>query len=113
MVLILQLEQEIFKVHRGHEELVQSCDRRERLERAARNRLQSDNRRLQDLNRALREQVDLLSTQMLSRSPAQDSIGPESLRRELSKREVLITQLITQSKKKLIKQNRVCLTNIF
>lgn len=85
------------KLHRAHEELVQSCDRRDRLERAARSRLQGDNRRLQELNRALREQVDLLSTQMLSRSPAPDSNGPDNLRRELSKREVLITQLITQS----------------
>lgn len=93
-----KFEQEILKVHRAHEELVQSCDRRERLERAARSRLQGDNRRLQELNRALREQIDLLSTQVLSRSPAPDSNGPESLRRELSKREVLITQLITQSK---------------
>lgn len=92
------MEQEILKVHRSHEELVQSCDRRERLERAARGRLQSDCRRLQELNRTLREQVDLLSTQMLSRSPAPDSLGPESVRRELNKREVLIAQLITQSK---------------
>lgn len=93
----MQFEQDILKVHRAHEDLVQSCDRRERLERAARSRLQGDNRRLQELNRALREQVDLLSTQMLSRSPALDSNGPDSLRRELNKREVLIAQLITQS----------------
>lgn len=85
-------------MHRSHEELVQSCDRRERLERAARARLQSDCRRLQELNRTLREQVDLLSTQMLSRSPAPDTVGPESMRRELNKREILIAQLITQSK---------------
>lgn len=86
------------KVQKAHEDLVQSCDRRERLERTARSRLQTDNRRLNELNRALREQVDLLSTQMLSRSPAPDSSGPDHLRRELSKRDVLIAQLITQSK---------------
>src|SRR5699024_7940997 len=81
-------------------ELVQSCDRKERLERAARSRLQNDNRRLQELNRALREQVDLLSTQMLSRSPSgpSDSNSSDNLRSELSKREVLIAQLIQQSK---------------
>lgn len=88
------------KVHKAHEELVQSCERRERLERAARASLQTDCRRFQELNRALREQVDLLQTQMLSRSPVPDANGPESLRRELSKREVLIKQLITQSKLK-------------
>lgn len=93
-----KLEQEILKVHKAQEEVVQSCDRKERLERAARGRLQNDNRRLQELNRSLREQVDLLSTQMISRSSGPDSSGPDSLRRELSKREVLIAQLIQQSK---------------
>ncbi|CAG9769505.1 unnamed protein product [Ceutorhynchus assimilis] len=93
-----KLEQEIYKVHKAHEDLVQSCDRRERLERAARARLQSDCRRYQELNRALREQVDLLSTQVLSRSPIPDSTGPDSLRRELSKREGIIKQLIMQNK---------------
>ncbi|XP_060523638.1 angiomotin-like protein 2 isoform X2 [Cylas formicarius] len=93
-----KLEQEILKVHKAHEELGQSCDRRERLERAARARLQADCRRYQDLNRALREQVDLLSTQVLSRSPGPDGNGPDSLRRELSKREGIIKQLIMQNK---------------
>lgn len=87
------------KVHKAHEELVQSCERRERLERAARARLQGDCRRYQDLNRALREQIDLLSNQMLSRSPASNPGDPGNLRQELSKREVLIAQLITQSNK--------------
>lgn len=86
-------------MYRAHEELVQSCDRRERLERAARSRLQSDCRRLQELNRALREQVELLSTQLLTmRTPVSDMPGSDCLRKELNKREVLITQLITQSK---------------
>lgn len=74
-----------------------SCDRRERLERAARARLQGDCRRYQELNRVLREQVDLLSNQMLARSPQTQDSGPQNLRHELSKREVLIAQLITQS----------------
>ncbi|KAI4460325.1 hypothetical protein MML48_6g00006370 [Holotrichia oblita] len=38
-----ELEQEVLKVHRAHEELVQTCDRRERLEKAARVRLQNEN----------------------------------------------------------------------
>lgn len=45
------------KVRTAHEELVGSCERRERLERAARVRLQADCRRLHDLNRALKQQV--------------------------------------------------------
>jgi hypothetical protein len=101
-VLKLQLEQEVGKVHRAHEELVQSSERRERLERAARSRLQGDVRRLQELNRALREQVELLSTQLLTGRPQNQSDLPdmaaENLRKELGKREIFIAQLITQSK---------------
>lgn len=87
-------------MHKAHEELVQSCERRERLERAARARLQGDCRRYQDLNRALRDQVDLLSNQMLARSPPTQDSGPQNLRQELTKREVLIAQLITQSEQR-------------
>ncbi|XP_065156727.1 angiomotin-like protein 1 isoform X2 [Atheta coriaria] len=79
-----KLEEEVLKIHRSHEELVQSCDRRERLERAARARLQSDCQRLQELNRTLKDQIGLLSN--------------DGLRREVNKRELLITQLITQNK---------------
>lgn len=101
-----KLEQEVLKIHRAQEELVQSCERRERLERAARTKLQTDARRLQEINRALREQVDLLSSQMLSRASNLDVNGPESLRRELSKREVLIAQLITQNKELVAAKER-------
>lgn len=96
-----QLEQEIYKIHKAHEDLVQSCERRERLERVAKSRLQNDCRRFQELNKFLREQVDLLNSQMLSRSPAPE-MAPENVRREFSKREILITQLITQSKYTLL-----------
>ncbi|KAK9884581.1 hypothetical protein WA026_007423 [Henosepilachna vigintioctopunctata] len=101
-----KLEQEVLKIHRAHEDMLQSCERRERLERAARTKLQSDARRLQEINRALREQVDLLTSQMLSRASNLDVNGPESLRRELSKREVLIAQLITQNKELVAAKER-------
>ncbi|CAH2105341.1 unnamed protein product [Euphydryas editha] len=52
-----KLEEEVEKVRSAHEELVSSCERRERLERAARVRLQADCRRLHDLNRALKQQA--------------------------------------------------------
>lgn len=87
-----KLEQEISKVHRAHEELAASCERREKLERAARLRLQNDCRRLTELNRALRDQIDLMS----SRSDNPPIV--ESMRKELTQRELLIGQLITQSK---------------
>ncbi|OAD55928.1 Angiomotin [Eufriesea mexicana] len=87
-----KLEQEITKVHRAHEELAASSERREKLERAARLRLQNDCRRLTELNRALRDQIDLLS----ARTDSPPIV--ESMRKELTQRELLIGQLITQNK---------------
>ncbi|KAL0832578.1 hypothetical protein ABMA28_000778 [Loxostege sticticalis] len=89
-----KLEEEVEKVRTAHEELVGSCERRERLERAARVRLQADCRRLQDLNRALKQQVDLLSQGVRT----ENDNNAEALRKELQNREMLIAQLITQNK---------------
>lgn len=86
-----KLEQEIAKVHRVHEELAASCERREKLERAARMKLQNECRRLTELNRAYRDQIDLLSVRTDS-PPIVDT-----LRKELSQRELLIGQLLSQS----------------
>ncbi|KAF9417779.1 hypothetical protein HW555_005193 [Spodoptera exigua] len=89
-----KLEEEVEKVRTAHEELVGSCERRERLERAARVRLQADCRRLHDLNRALKQQVELLSQGVRSENDS----NAEALRKELQNREMLIAQLITQNK---------------
>ncbi|XP_045534827.1 angiomotin-like protein 2 [Papilio machaon] len=89
-----KLEEEVEKVRRAHEELVGSCERRERLERAARLRLQADCRRLHDLNRALKQQVELVSQGVRNESDS----NAEALRKELQNREMLIAQLITQNK---------------
>ncbi|CAG9132038.1 unnamed protein product [Plutella xylostella] len=89
-----KLEEEVEKVRTAHEELVASCERRERLERAARARLQADCRRLHDLNTALKQQVELLSQGVR----AEGEGNAEALRKELQNREMLIAQLITQNK---------------
>ncbi|KAI5633891.1 angiomotin-like [Phthorimaea operculella] len=89
-----KLEEEVEKVRTAHEELVGSCERRERLERAARVRLQADCRRLHELNRALKQQVELLSQGVRTDSDN----NAEALRKELQNREMLIAQLITQNK---------------
>lgn len=88
-VRFLQLEQEVANIYRAHEELVQSCERRERLEKAAKSRLQQDCRRLQELNRAFRDQVEVLQNQLLTSSDHQ--LGR-------TQQDVLISQLVTQSK---------------
>ncbi|GAB0089892.1 Angiomotin [Sergentomyia squamirostris] len=77
-----KLEEEVANIYRVHEELVQSCERREKLERAARTRLQSDLQRVQELNKALKDQVDIFQSQLLAPSEHQ----------------ILIAQLFTQNK---------------
>ncbi|XP_058466912.1 uncharacterized protein LOC131439647 [Malaya genurostris] len=95
-----KMEQEISNIYRVHEELVQSCERRERLEKAARNRLQQDCRRLQELNRAFRDQVEVLQNQLLASSDHQ--LGR-------SQQDVLISQLVTQNKSLVDANRRQCI----
>ncbi|XP_053690394.1 angiomotin-like protein 1 [Sabethes cyaneus] len=95
-----KMEQEIANIYRVHEELVQSCERRERLEEAARNRLQQDLRRLQELNRAYRDQVEGLQNQLLSSSDHQ--LGR-------TQQDVLISQLVTQNKSLVDANRRQCI----
>lgn len=90
-----KLEQEVTNIYRVHEELVQSCERRERLEKTARTRLQSDCRRFQDLNRALRDQVETLQQQLLIATTQQQQQLASSGR---TQQDLLITQLIQQNK---------------
>jgi angiomotin like len=90
-----QLKAEVSNIYRVHEELVQSCERRERLERTARTRLQSDCRRLQELNRALREQVETLQQQLLIATTQQQQQLASTGR---TQQDLLITQLIQQNK---------------
>ncbi len=73
------------------------------MERVARARLQSDCRRIQEVNRALREQLEMVtaSRNMSGSSGSVQSdqtANVEALKRDVGKREVLIAQLITQSK---------------
>lgn len=74
---------------------MESCERRERLERAARSKLQNEVRRLQENNRSLREHVDVLSKQLIA-TRVSHSGGIDTS--ELSKRDALIAQLVSQSK---------------
>lgn len=76
-----KLEEEVANIYRVHDELKQTCERREKLERAARMRLQSDLQRVQELNRVMKDQVDILQTQLSAPSEHQ----------------LLIAQLFTQS----------------
>lgn len=98
-----KLEQEVGKVHKAHEDLVESCERRERLERAARSKLQNEVRRLQENNRSLREHVDVLSKQLIA-TRVSHSGGIDTS--ELSKRDALIAQLVSQNKELMATKDR-------
>jgi hypothetical protein len=97
-----KLEQEVTNIYRVHEELVQSCERRERLERTARTRLQTDCRRLQELNRVLREQVEGLQQQLLIATTQQQQQLASTGR---TQQDMLITQLIQQNKELVSSKN--------
>ncbi|XP_059471992.1 angiomotin-like isoform X2 [Neocloeon triangulifer] len=90
-----KLEEEVTNIHRSHQELMQSSERREKLERAARQRLQED-------NRMLRQQYELLLAQM--ESPLSGGTASNSteeiliLKREIGKRDTMLAQLMAQNK---------------
>lgn len=78
-----KLEDEVSKIYRAHEELEQSCQRREKLELTIRSKLQNELHRAQELNRILRDQIEMHQSQLVAPSEHQ----------------ILIAQLFTQSMK--------------
>lgn len=99
-----KFELEIQKVHQAHEDLVRSSEKQGKLERAIRLRLEMEIRRLQEDNKQLREQLESMSSHLLKR-PSSD-VDDTELRKELSKREVLIAQLLTQTKELIAEKER-------
>lgn len=85
-----KLQQEIANIHRAYEELVQSNERRERLEVVQRTRFQNDLRHAQEMNRAFRDQVEALQNQILT-MPNNHQLGR-------SQQDALIAQLLAQNK---------------
>lgn len=85
-----KLQQEIANIHREYEDLVQSNERRERLETVQRNRYQNELRHAQEMNRAFRDQIEALQNQLLT-MPNNHQLGR-------SQQEALIAQLLAQNK---------------
>lgn len=83
-------------MHEAHQALIKSSERREHLERLARHKLHAEVKRLTELNADLKDQIDVLSTQISSRPLPSDS--SDALRKDLNKRDVFIAQLISQSR---------------
>ncbi|XP_035214194.1 angiomotin-like isoform X2 [Stegodyphus dumicola] len=99
-----KFELEIQKVHKAHEDLVLSSEKREKLERTIRTRLEMEVIRLKEHNKELREHLESATSHMTK--PAAPEINDSELRKELSKREVLIAQLLTQTKELLAEKER-------
>lgn len=97
-----KFEQELSAVQAAHQALVHSSERKESLERSARLRLEAEWRRVQEMNVALRHQVELLSSQLTVRSVSVNSLGNDSAsstdwQNQIARRDALIAQLVSQS----------------
>ena len=113
----LQFEEELNAVNAAHQALVRSSERKETLERSARLRLESELRRVQQVNAALRHQNDMLSASQLAlrNATSQASINcvasssgagagggsagesVATLQSQIARRDTLIAQLVSQS----------------
>lgn len=96
MYVCVQFEQGIQQVHQSHEELIRSADKKEKLERAVRYKLEIELRRLQAQNKDLKEQHGAALVSIAATKNGLDGCGQD--RDEIQKRDLLIAQLLTQSK---------------
>ena len=79
-----QFARELEKLQSDYDDLVRTCQRREQLEYMARQKLTSEVRRATDLNNSLSSQLDT------------SKLGED--KKQTDRRELLIQQLVTQSK---------------
>lgn len=94
-----KFEQEIQKVHQMYEDLMQSSEKKEKLERAVRYKLEIEIKRLQQLNSSLKEQVNVaLMSSSSSSGIGAESAATDAVKEELQKTDILIGQLLNQNK---------------
>lgn len=99
-----RLELELQKLQSDHDSLVQSTDKRERLHAAMQARLERELAKHQDIGRRLKEQLDAAMAQLSVRSLPEHS--DSELKKEVSRRDVLIAQLLTQNKELTAEKER-------
>lgn len=105
-----KFESDIVNMQTNHESLVQSCARREQLEKLARTKLQSQVQLLTRANVDLKEELDALRARDSNANASYSGRvheGDESLRRELNKRDVIVAQLVAQNKELLAAKERL------
>jgi hypothetical protein len=96
-----KFEQEIQKVHQMYEDLMQSSEKKEKLERAVRFKLEIEIKRLQQLNGGLKKQMNvawLSATNQSGGGGGMSDSANEAVKEELQKTDMLIGQLLGQNK---------------
>ncbi|KAI9561807.1 hypothetical protein GHT06_012768 [Daphnia sinensis] len=108
-----KFEKELSAVQSAHQALVRSSERKESLEQSARIRLEAEWRRAQELNTALRNQVELLTSQLALRSASVTSLGSTTesasaadWQNQIARRDALIAQLVSQNKELMTNKER-------
>uniref|UniRef100_A0A5S6R3N0 Angiomotin_C domain-containing protein n=1 Tax=Trichuris muris TaxID=70415 RepID=A0A5S6R3N0_TRIMR len=91
-----QLELQYQKIHREYEDLVRRQEKREQLEQQMRSRMQAEITRLKDINLHLQNQLES-SLQQISYYQSEE-VDDSELRHEITRRDMMIAQLITQNK---------------
>ncbi|KRX43324.1 Angiomotin [Trichinella murrelli] len=99
-----QLELQYQKIYREYEEFVRRQDKREQLEQQMRSRMQLEISRLKDVNLQLQDQLENTLHQ-ISYYQAEE-IEDSELRHEITRRDMMIAQLITQNKELLATKER-------
>ncbi|XP_065303042.1 angiomotin-like isoform X4 [Dermacentor albipictus] len=99
-----RLELELQKLQNDHDSLAQSTEKRERLHGAMQSRLERELSKSQEVSRRLKEQLDATLTQLSIRSLPDHS--DSDLKKEVSRRDVLIAQLLTQNKELTAEKER-------
>ncbi|CDW52919.1 Angiomotin [Trichuris trichiura] len=91
-----QLELQYQKIHREYEDLVRRQEKREQLEQQMRSRMQAEITRLKDVNLHLQNQLES-SLQQISYYQSEE-VEDSELRHEITRRDMMIAQMITQNK---------------
>lgn len=99
-----RLELELQKLKNDHDSLVQSAEKRERLNAAMQSRLERELSKSQEVARRFKEQLDTALAQLSIRSLPDH--GDSELKKEVSRRDVLIAQLLTQNKELTAEKER-------
>ncbi|TRY75585.1 hypothetical protein TCAL_13347 [Tigriopus californicus] len=94
------LEQEVTKIHAAYQSLLKHSEKREALEKAARQKLQTVIINLSDVNKDLTERHEAIMGQLMSGDPKNQNIpGLDNiLRGEIARKDALIAQLMGQNK---------------